>query len=131
MPTPIVVTYYRSNGKIDRIADSTAEAFSNMVKRCGYKAASMFTWSDDNGAMVTTVADDYAQQMAACNRHLYTSLHVTDKRKYLRSAIQCCKRALEVAHTAEQQEYARSVWSAVESSWRDASAIPANTTEGN
>ena len=131
MPTPIVVTYYHASGKIDRIADSTAEAFANMVKRCGYKAASMFTWSDDTGAMVTTVAGDYAQQMAACNRHIYTALHLADKRQHLRSAIQCCKRALDVARTAEQQEYARAVWFDLESRWRDAVGIPANTIEGN
>ncbi|SHT53149.1 Uncharacterised protein [Mycobacteroides abscessus subsp. abscessus] len=113
MPTPIVVTYYRANGSIDRIADSTAEAFANMVKRCGYKAASMFTWSDDNGAMVTTVAGDYAQHMAACNRHIFTSLLVADKHKYLQLAIERCRRALAVARTAEQQDYARSVWSGI------------------
>lgn len=132
MPTPIIVTYYHANGKIDRIADSTAEAFANMVKRCGYKAASMFTWSDDNGAMVTTVAGDYAQQMAACNRHIAASMNTPcDSRMKLRAAIQRCQRAIDVARTAEQHAYARSVLADIEKFWLDLTGARFGTIEGN
>lgn len=132
MPTPIIVTHYRANGSIDRIAHSTAEAFDNMVKRCGYKAASMFTWSNDAGDMAIVVPSVYAEHMAACNRHIADSMNTPcDTRMKLRAAIQRCRRAMDAAYTAEQQHYARSVLAGIETFWLDLAGVPFDSTEGN